>query len=234
MTDDQSFAPLDWVCPEWDAPRQRSTRIDGLVPGGFEAYLRILHRPRTADGTATRWSRVAADRGRPLTGSTAWEQLADPTLTPPAHGRLDADGLTALSGVLAATNAGPFVAAFWTGWDSLRTDARAAKAIRKGRHTRIGDHDFLLYSFTQVDIGRTLWRESPGFGWASGRGVSPGYLWPADHRWCLVSDVDADWTVLGGSAALIAEVARLNALETVSVYPGMELGGDAEPERRRA
>lgn len=234
MTDDQSFSPLDWVCPEWEAPRSRSSRINTLIPGGFESYLRILHRPRAADGTATRWAAIAAATGRELAGTSTWEQLgADPAaVTPPVRGRLDADGLATLSGVLAATTTGPFVAAFWTGWDCLREDHRAAKAIRKARHTRIGDRDFLLYSFTQVDIGRALWMESEGFGWGSGRGISPGYLWPSDHRWCLVTDVDADWSVLGGSAALIAEVERVSALETVRVYPGDELGvrrgGDAQ------
>ena len=43
---------------------------------------------------------------------------------------------------------------------------------------------------------------------------SPEYWWPEDHSWCVCSDYDLTFTIVGGSASLIDRVLRIEGLET--------------------
>lgn len=43
----------------------------------------------------------------------------------------------------------------------------------------------------------------------------PGIIWPADRAWCLTSDVDAHYAVVGGTSAAIASVLAKPRLDTV-------------------
>jgi hypothetical protein len=46
---------------------------------------------------------------------------------------------------------------------------------------------------------------------------TPEYWWPADHSWCLCSDYDLTFTILGGSRELIAAVLKNSNLESLEV-----------------
>lgn len=48
---------------------------------------------------------------------------------------------------------------------------------------------------------------------------TPEYWWPADHGWCLCSDYDLTFTIVGGSKELIATVLKNGNLETLQVTP---------------
>ena len=46
---------------------------------------------------------------------------------------------------------------------------------------------------------------------------SPGIWWPADRAWCIVTDVDAMETWIGGSAACIARILNHPQLEALPI-----------------
>jgi len=44
--------------------------------------------------------------------------------------------------------------------------------------------------------------------------TSPNYIWPSDKTWCLVTDIDFDSTLVGGSDSLIKEIIAEDRIET--------------------
>jgi hypothetical protein len=43
--------------------------------------------------------------------------------------------------------------------------------------------------------------------------ISPNYIWPSDRTWCLVTDVDFDSTLVGGSNSLVKEIIAEDGVE---------------------
>ena len=49
--------------------------------------------------------------------------------------------------------------------------------------------------------------------------VPPAIIWPADHSWCFLSDVDPHWAGIGASAAAINELLADPTLDIVAADP---------------
>lgn len=73
---------------------------------------------------------------------------------------------------------------------------------------------------------RAPWHHSPA--WPQ----SPNILWPADHSWVLVSEIDFDSTVIAGSRELIAALTQDPALEALALQEGADLTWDADVPNR--
>ena len=77
------------------------------------------------------------------------------------------------------------------------------------------------------------WRDLPaeehGFE-ASAR--SPSLVWPDDRAWVLVSEVDADSTIVGGSREVISAVTAAPGLEAFEIPAGSALIDDSDEENR--
>jgi hypothetical protein len=56
----------------------------------------------------------------------------------------------------------------------------------------------------------------------------PNLIWPADRSWFVVSEVDFDSTLVGGSAELIKAIVESPALEAWQVEPTDSLAFDAD------
>lgn len=65
-----------------------------------------------------------------------------------------------------------------------------------------------------------LWREAPNL------------IWPADHSWFVVSEVDFDSTLIGGNATLIDAIVESSKLEAWQVEPANSLADDADKVNR--
>lgn len=72
--------------------------------------------------------------------------------------------------------------------------------LRESR-VRLPHRDYLLFTGAAAEAE----------GWEEG----PNLWWPDDRSWCVASEIDLDYTLIGGSRALCAELTRSGA-ETVS------------------
>ena len=51
--------------------------------------------------------------------------------------------------------------------------------------------------------------------------VPPAFVWPADHAWIFVSDVDPHWAGIGASRAAIEELIDDPVLDVVAADPNL-------------
>jgi hypothetical protein len=58
--------------------------------------------------------------------------------------------------------------------------------------------------------------------------TSPSLIWPTDRAWFLVSDIDFDSTLVGGSPDLINAIVANPELEAWHIEPGDSLAADAD------
>ena len=56
----------------------------------------------------------------------------------------------------------------------------------------------------------------------------PQLVWPADHAWCVASEIDWDSTVVGGSRAAIDAVLATDSLETFEVTADDDLSSEGD------
>ncbi|MCK6079558.1 hypothetical protein KZX37_02845 [Microbacterium sp. EYE_5] len=77
------------------------------------------------------------------------------------------------------------------------------------------------------------WRDLPaeehGF---EASALSPSLVWPDDRAWVLVSEVDADSTIVGGSRDVITAVTAAPGLEAFEIPAGSALTDDSDEENR--
>lgn len=134
----------------WIRPQLRGWGVvGGVVPRGYEAYLRIFHPGSISqligrddegrlivDERPARWNDVAASRGTVLHPAAQWAALAgsayqiplgaDRYLNPPKEGQLPLPELTALARViLQHDGTGDVVLGAWRGWGELRPHSGA-------------------------------------------------------------------------------------------------------------
>ncbi|CEA09300.1 hypothetical protein BN1051_02668 [Arthrobacter saudimassiliensis] len=75
-------------------------------------------------------------------------------------------------------------------------------------------------------VERVSWHHVPWFP------QSPNMLWPADHAWVLVSEIDFDSTVVAGSRGLIAALVADPEIEALPLPEGADLSWDADELNR--
>lgn len=217
-----------------------------VVPGGFDAYARVLHPVATPEhgGQLVRWGDVAAWSGRPLRPDAQFHSVALPAEDPgtprpgggevPPEGSLWAADAAALAAIARQWTAAPDDCWFcvWNGfgWGAATAVLSAAgpgqdavpapahpdpvpPAVRAGPLVRLPNREYFLYRGTAEDVV-TLARV-PGTG-----GQSPSLWWPADHAWCVATDIDTPWTYVGGSRGLIGALLAGSSLEALPASPG--------------
>jgi hypothetical protein len=62
---------------------------------------------------------------------------------------------------------------------------------------------------------------------------SPSIVWPADRAWILATDVDWDFTVVGGSSALVDALTAARDVEALPIPSGAYLNWDSDQINRR-
>jgi hypothetical protein len=235
----------DWIAARL-SPWEGDYRITILIPAGFEAYARVLHPVEVPDdgGRLIRWAEVAAWSGHPLRADTQFHSIAlppaDPGGPPPFDGQGPREGSlwTQDAKVLAA------IARGWTsapddcwlcvwdgfGWGGVSVSAvftpggqppefveepqrdPVPAAVRDGPRVRLPNREFLLYRGPAEDV--VLPADLPGGGQCA------SLWWPADHAWCVATDVDLPWTYVGGPRGLIDDILADRRIEALPVSPG--------------
>lgn len=111
--------------------------------------------------------------------------------------------------------------------------------ISKGPQLELPGREYVLFSapptaFADADwVLDATWRdraaEAHGFPPAA---QHPNILWPTDHAWTLVSEIDYDSTIIGGSADLITEICADPRIEAAQIPPGSDLTWQADQINR--
>jgi hypothetical protein len=221
----------------WIAERLGSFADDvtSVVPAGFDAYARILH-PAQEPGYGerlVRWREVAAWSGVTLRPDAQFHTVALPATKPktpppwrrgqgPAEGRLYLPDAEVLAEILRGFTTTPERCFFglWTGYGFggtplVREGSLPAAplpdpipdAVRGGPLVELPGREYLLYEGPVEAITATA---------SLGHGQTANLAWPADHAWCLASEIDLAWTYVGGSGPLVE---RLLGDERVECLP---------------
>lgn len=251
----QDVAIASWVADRLTGPMGSVT---GTVPAGFAAYARLCHPVPDSSGGRVSWRAVAAATGRTAHPLMQWHGLVgspDPfnfsgSLWPagaPTRGNLPVHALRVLCDVLARHTGRPDDCAFclWVGYGALHgavvrltatpeSGARpraekvpppVAPQVLAGPQVHLPSRDYLLLTgpvSAAADIDWGTFDDVPD-------PQSPNLFWPADHAWCVASEIDFDSTLVGGSASLIADLLAAPGLEAwpVSADDRLTFAADA-------
>lgn len=110
--------------------------------------------------------------------------------------------------------------------------------ISRGPRLHLPHREFVLFRGEISELedlhwpGRMPWRDADRAGSGLPEAESPGVVWPADRAWVVVSEVDWDSTVVGGSRELIADVLAAPGLDAVALPPDADLSWDGDRENR--
>ena len=148
--------------------------VTSVIPGGFEAYARVLHpaeAPHLDHGRLVRWHEVADWSGMPLGPDSQFHSIAMPPVRPPTDapwrgqgpraGSLVPDDAEALAEILRHWTTTPDRCWFclWEGygWDTTRLATSTNEGsprlpdpipdhVHHGPRVRLPNRDYLLYS----------------------------------------------------------------------------------------
>lgn len=219
----------------WIAPRLRGDfgAVTLQVPSGYGAYARICHPATNTRGEPVSWSEVARDTGRTAHALMQWHALVgspDPLNfigslwqgEDPERGDLAPDALELLCALLGEHTAEAAHCFFglWSGWGWLhRQPALSANELLK-----LPGRDYLLLcgplsAAMQIGDAQAVIGFEP---------KSPNLFWPADHAWCVASEIDFDSTLVGGTTELIRAILTAPGLDAWPVGPDDSLAYDAD------
>jgi hypothetical protein len=107
--------------------------------------------------------------------------------------------------------------AIWDGWPDT------SDLMRRSARMHIPNRTYYLLHGPLSDFGQWGLRET---------GHNPAaFVWPADHAWCIASDVDQHWVGIGASADTINRLLAQQDLDIVTADP--DAGTPAHYSRRR-
>jgi hypothetical protein len=235
----------DWIAPRL-APWEGEDTITVVVPAGFEAYARVLHPAQTPDsgGRLVRWADVAAWTATPLRPDARFHSIALPPAAPggpppyggqgPREGSLYLPDAEVLAAIVRRWTATPDDCWFcvWDGfgWDTASASAALTETgrpplnlqgpgrdpvprpVREGPRVHLPHRDYLLYSGPAEDAIALAAVAGTG-------GQCPNIWWPADRAWCVASEIDLQWTYLGGPRELIGAVLADDRIEVLPAAP---------------
>lgn len=220
-----------------DDPNWRGNFVSCLIPKKFDAYAKILHRidayyenidnplsereiailgilpckklrsfveslREEGRGQRIRWRALTELLGVPFAPEICHEwfraRMEDPGCWPrflrgPGDGNLDAEEISELRSILL-----PF-----TGKQDCFFRFSEIPFVVTGKP--------ILFCGVLAELGTFLTDGNYRF--------TPEYWWPADRSWCLCSDYDLMFTIVGGSKNLISEVLKNATLEALEVTP---------------
>lgn len=226
--------------------------VTSVIPGGFEAYARVLHpaeEPLHGGDRVVRWSEVAGWSGLALLPASQFHSIALPRERPagtapwssqgPHRGSLYPPDAVVLAEILRDWTTTPQRCWFcvWDGygWDGggVYLTASDDPAVAEPTFGNLPD---------PVPAGARAGRrvELPNRAYllycgpveaalatvAFGGGHQVANLWwPQDRAWFVATEIDLAWTYVGGPAGLIGQLLSDARIEALPAAPDDELGG---------
>jgi hypothetical protein len=111
--------------------------------------------------------------------------------------------------------------------------------VSRGPRLELPAREYVLFTGSVAELARPDWvldvpwrdRVAEAHGFAPDA-QSPSLVWPADRTWVLVTEVDFDSTVVGGSRELIAALCADSGLEALRIPAGADLTWDGDTINR--
>jgi hypothetical protein len=226
----------DWIAGRLLPPLEGV--VTSVVPGGFDAYVRLLHPIGTrkdAESIRVRWSEVAAWSGQALDRDSQFHAIAvsrDGSEQPPPWqaakplpGSLEPDDAGALIDVLGRHTTTPGRCWFciwegygWGGEASLAHRAELAghladppipAEVLAGPRVQLPWRDYFLYS-GPIDAALAF---------VDSEAQTPNLFWPEDRAWCVATEIDLSSTYVGGSRRLADELVADRRIEALAAEP---------------
>lgn len=208
----------------------------GIAPIGFEAYGRLFHAANDQAGDRIRWRTASIWSGANFPAAADFLHMALPMV--PSHspvpwsgggpqiGTLDPEDTRAIIEILRDFTLDSDQV--WFGlWDGLGWD----RAVRLGPgHAGSPAHNPIpatLRADERIQIpGRIHFLYSgpleAALEWVSTYQQTPHLWWPSPHEWCVATEVDLSWSVVGGPMALIERLQQSAEVEVREV--GVDVG----------
>jgi hypothetical protein len=227
------------------------------VPKIFEAYARVFHPAADVDGNPASWTEVAEACGTTPHGEMQWHAIiGQPTYQPnddskwpgqePSEGEMDIPLLDALCEILTAHTTDPNRCFFGLCTINSWGDAFSKAELRGHRLLKLPlgrDHIVLAGPLSAVDqildergsvslVMYEMGSEPPSEDelaelnkpWRA----APHLIWPTDHSWLVVTEVDFDSTLVGGSTELVEAIVASPKMEAWRVEPATSLAEGAD------
>jgi len=182
------------------------SQVGYVVPTGFQRVVRVLH--PAGDGRS--WAQVAAGTRTMVHPLVQWCCIADEFDGNGRSGHVDPqEGSTPAETLTAILDHCPpceeVVQGVWLGFGTW-TDLSDGEPVMPGW----GGRDYRLFATAKAAI--TTW---PGMtpGWPQ----SANLIWPADHSWCIATEIDWDSTLLAGSTEMADAILADVGLEAFAV-----------------
>jgi hypothetical protein len=233
----------------WIGPRLSAfgaDRVDAVIPGGFVAYARLPHPvwwniPGVSQ-RVVRWGAVSAWSEVAMNPTAQFHDIALPQQAPAAAAPWNSQGPTrgalcardaAVLVELLAVHSTPSPHCWFCVWDGyawgqgvvvtatatrgappeepmmrLDTDPMPAR-VRSGPRVQLPKRNYLLYTGPIEDA----------LAFVADRRQTPNLWWPQHHEWCVASDIDLQWTYVGGPHRLIETMLADPRLEAMPARP---------------
>lgn len=238
-----SFDEADWIAAGIK-PFDPGT-VGSIIPGGFEAYARLLHPVHGDPGERiVRWAQVAAWSGTALTRDVQFHDIALPRQDPstqepwqdggPREGTLEAMDARRLVAILGAhsTPAEPCWFALWDGhgWENaarcvLVSDGPEGADGPPATMPELVDPvpaEVRAGSRVELPDREYLLYTGPmgaALAFTADWEQTPNLWWPDDRSWCVATELDLPWTYVGGPASLIEQILHDPELEALPARP---------------
>jgi hypothetical protein len=178
----------------------------------------------------------------------------------PHPGNLDVRVLARLVSILCRHTASPHsgVAAVWEGWGGLTSPAGFSRlilvdadststvpssgtdggsgllpaAVVNGPRLELPGRAHFLFTEAPIAFASPGWIRTAPWTRDAHWPQSPSLIWPADRVWTLVTEIDFDSKVIGGSQNLISEIVADPRIEALQIPEGADLTWDADKPNR--
>ncbi len=224
-------------------PYEQMALVNSLVPEKFESRCRILHPFKNyATDAEMGWQKVATSLGKDLSPETPCSELTSHPrfklleLGEPRCGSLAKSVLDALlTHIISNNSTDTVMCAIWSGYGWLQGKFAFAELTRKAPNSLVKQLRIqrikLPRSVSGVNWVQHCMEISPQMQYLVYKGPvgilnafidqpfkqTPNFWWPISEQSLIVSDLDLEWTYVGGSALLIDRILNDPRIEAVAV-----------------
>jgi len=189
--------------------------VASYLPGHFDAYARLYHPFEQTGATplpSTRWRELAGLAGRGMPSAREADEFATQGV-PGATAHCGNASLALIDGIIEHLRpfTGPSTRCYFAVWDGFG-DSILPPTI--GPTLQLPNRDYHVFEGS-LEGARASWSRHSMFSRAH---QSANLWWPADHAWCVATEIDFQWTYIGGPRACIDAILADPELEAVETF----------------